>query len=769
MKFITLLPPPNITGSLHIGHYFNWLLQDFLIQYKKNKGFKTEWILGLDHAGIATQYVVEKKISEKGLTRIEVGKEKFNELILEWKKEAEKLIQEQVNNFKFDMNWNEKHFTMEEEHQNRVKDAFIKFYNDGLIKKNKRITNWDPKIQTAISDLEVIEKMEKSTLYLVEYKSADGGNPIWVATTRPETIFADVALCLNPEDERADTLKNKKFLVPIIGRVIPLVLDKLCEKNKGLGVLKVTPAHDNVDYEIAENHGLEAISIINKDGTLYNTIPELNGLSTQQARKKIIEIFKEKGIKCEEKEWEGIKKYTEKSGVPVETILTEQWFLDVKKMAQEALEKSKETKFYPEYLKNTFEYWLNNIKPWCISRQIWWGHQIPIWYTEKGEIICAKSQEEAKKKAGGQNINQETDVLDTWFSSALWANLIEEQIDVLVTGKDILFFWVARMVMFSLYLYKKQPFKTIYFNGIVRDRNNEKMSKTKGNVINPVEINKQYGDDALRFTLLRNTTGNRDIKLNEKEVELSRNFITKIRNANTFLTNYMSSNYNENVNLDNWIENEILNYKKEIDQKIEEYEFQKAAELFYELVWNSFCNWYIEGLKENPSSKAKDYFQHVLLIGQPFLPLTTKTFQFQPSIEKITKLEKKPTQFNKIIKVSKFLRKIKKTAQIKSFFTTFEPKLIEKYTNIKNNKTENAAAIKMDGIQIWLEKEVIKQAKNSLKKEITILEKEINYTIEKVNLGHNVPKTVKEEWNNRIKEKQNVLKELKEWQTQVDD
>lgn len=763
-KFITLLPPPNITGSLHIGHYFNWLLQDFLIQHKKKAGYNTEWIVGLDHAGIATQYIVEKQLAEKGQKRTELGREKFTETIWEWKKEAEQLIQTQVDNFKFDMEWEKRHFTMNEDHQERVKDAFIKFYKDGLITKKFKITNWDTKFQTAISDLEVIEKVEKSKIYLIEYKSTTNEKSLYVATTRPETIFADSALCLNPEDERCEKLKGKTFFIPLINKKIPVIFDMLCEKNKGLGVLKVTPAHDTLDYEIGKNHNLEIISIIDKEGKLYNTIPELDGLKVEDAKKKILEIFEKNGINFEEKQWEGIKKYTEKSNVPVETILTEQWFLDVSNISQEALKRSKEIKFYPKYLENTFKYWMNNIKPWCISRQIWWGHQIPIWYTEDKEIICAKNQKEAENQANGKKITQETDVLDTWFSSALWANITDEQIDVLITGKDILFFWVARMIMFSLYLYNKQPFKTLYFNGIVRDKNNEKMSKTKGNVINPIAINKKYGDDALRFTLLKNTAGNKDIKLNEKEVETSRNFITKINNANTFLNNFMSTNFNSNKNLDNWIEKQIIKAKEEIHESIENYEFQKGADIFYDLMWNNFCNWYIEGLKKNPSENAKQYFYEILSIGEPFLPQTIK--KLLPNTFISNNLSKKKEEFEKIIKITKFLRKLKRNSDIKTFHIDYEHKLIEIYTRLKNEKNTDFS-IKIEAETIYVEKEHISKLIDSIEKESIILEKEINETENKIKTAKNVPQNVLEEWIKRKTEKKYILNEIKEWRNQI--
>jgi len=750
--FSILLPPPNITGSLHIGHYFNWSLQDLLLKYKQQQGYKTKWYTGLDHAGISTQYVVEKQLQAEGETRINLGREKFLNKILEWQTKAENLIEEQVKNFDFNMNWETHRFTMDNEHQKLVTESFEKFYNDGLITKKLMLTNWDTKFNTAISDLEVIEKNEKSKIYHIEYKSSNSKEEsIIVATTRPETIFADVALCLNPNDPRANMLKNKTFLIPIINKKIPIIFDELCELNKGEGVLKVTPAHDQLDYEIGQKHNLALISIIDKEGKLYNTIDKLNGLKVEKARTKILEIFKEKKINFEEKQWIGIKKYTEKSNIPVETLLTEQWFLDVSSMAKEALNQCENITFYPNYLKTTFKHWMNNIKPWCISRQIWWGHQIPIWYKKDGSIICAKNKEEAIKKAKTQEITQEEDVLDTWFSSALWPNIATEPTDILITGKDILFFWVARMIMFNIYLKKELPFKAVYFNGIVRDKNNEKMSKTKGNVINPLEINEKYGQDILRFTLLKNSGSNKDIKLNEKELELSRNLITKIKNANKFLNEYMPKEENEHEHLNNWMEQKIYQYKEKITQNLNKYEIQKASEDFYNLFWNNFCSWYIEGLKQFPSQKAKLYFNEILRIGYPFLPKTIEKIININSIENI-KIEDKKNNFEKTINIINLLRSIQKTCKMTAFYINFDQKMIQNHTKLTLNSTIKTK-IQCENESIFIEEEYIKTFKEKIEKDIENTIKIIETLKLKIKNAKNVPNEIINEWRINIQKK----------------
>lgn len=764
--FSTLLPPPNITGSLHIGHYFNWTLQDFLIQYKKQKGYNINWHIGVDHAGIATQYIVERELQKQGLNRLDLGREKFHEKILEWNLYAQKLIEEQVHNFDFpEMHWEKHRFTMDQEYQKQVIKAFIQLHKDGLIHKKLRITNWDIKFQSAISDLEVIEKVEKSKIYIIEYKSATNDESLFVATTRPETIFADTALCLNINDKRRKKLEGKEFLIPLINRKIPVIFDELCLIEKGLGVLKVTPAHDALDYEIGEKHNLPIISIISKEGRLYNTIKELDGLLIEEAKKKILEIFDKNNINYEEKEWEGIKKYTEKSNIPVETILTEQWFLDVQEMAKTALKYSQNIEFYPEYLRHTFEYWMNNIKPWCISRQIWWGHQIPIWYTKDNQTICAETKEEAEKIAKTSEITQDTDVLDTWFSSALWPKLSNETTDILITGKDILFFWVARMIMFSLYFDKKIPFKAIYFNGIVRDANNSKMSKTKGNVINPLDINNQYGQDVLRLTLLRNTGNNKDIKLRTQDLELSRNFITKMNNSYTFITQFMGKDENSHQDLNNWIESTIKKYNYKIEEYIEQYEFQKATETFHDLFWNYFCNWYIEGLKKYPTNKALTYFNQIMYIGIPFLPKTTQkylTFDLE-TIKNNIKIDQNNVNsknFEKIIKLTKLLRSMKKIVNLNEIKIDFETLLITHLTKLKINNTLTFQII-YEGITIYLEQKYLLLFKDTLKKDIEKLEKEIDLIILKITKSNNVPENIIEEWENNLIMKKKELIQIK--------
>lgn len=768
-KFTILLPPPNITGSLHIGHFFNWSLQDLLIRHKYSKNYYVNWVVGIDHAGISAQYVVERELMKENKTKDDLGKEAFVQKIFEWKNTAENLIANQAEKFELMMDWSKKRFTMDDDYKKIVINSFKKLFDDGLIEKKLKATNWDVKFQTALSDLEIIDKKEKTKMYKIEYKCTDGINSIKIGTTRPETLFADAAIAVNPLDERYKHLHNKTFFVPIINKAVPLIIDSRVEMEKGTGCLKIDPAHAILDFEIGTDYNLEMIQIIDKKGNMINIGPEFDGLNRFEARKKTIEILKKENL-IEEEDWEGIVQYTEKSGELVETILTNQWFLDVSKMAAVALEKSEEMKFFPENLRNVFKQWLENIKPWCISRQIWWGHQIPIWYKNDGTFVCANSYEEAVLIANTNELIQESDVLDTWFSSALWpiATDSDNISDVLITGKDILFFWVARMVMFSLYFQNKLPFKSVYFNGIIRDANNSKMSKTKGNVIDPIELNEKYGKDALRFTLLKKSANNKDIQLNENEIIDARSFITKIKNATKFINEFMSQEFNENEELNNWIEEKILNAAIKIDEDIENFEFQAACEKIYELMWDDFCCWYIEGLKKHPSKKAKLFLCAILKIMHPIIPFITQEcyeslnkscnindFKFEFSIKK--------SKFEETIAACKFLRKLKKNSELTSFFANKDIQLISHYTKLEIDEASQNFRMNFNGIEIKIKKEFAESNYELIKKEY---EKELELVKnfeEKIKNANNVPEIIIKEWSDRLKNLNINIKILEQW------
>ncbi len=775
-QFSILLPPPNITGSLHIGHFLNWSIQDILIRNAYQEGLNPKWLCGLDHSGIATEFVVEKQLLKEGLNKFKLGKQKFLAKIETWKETAFELIENQSKNFF--MNWEEKRFTMDAEYQIKVRKAFVKLYKDGLITQQKNITNWDIKLQTALSDLEVIQKTEKKIFYYIKFKSANSDEYLTVATTRPETMLGDTALCAHP-DKKIE-IQSTEFIVPLINRKIPLVKDKLCSEEKGSGILKVTPSNSLTDYLIAKNHNLPIIEFIDKNGLLYNVPKEYEGLNCEEARKKIIAALKEQNLIEKEEEHEGFVPFGEKSDSKIETILTNQWFLNVNKMAQEALKVVEENQiqFYPENLKQTFKHWMENIKPWCISRQIWWGHQIPIWYTEDGLEICAESEEEALKEALklGKNskITQSTDVLDTWFSSALWPEIQKdlknnfkedfEPTDILVTGKDILFFWVARMIMFSLYFHKKIPFKKVYFNPIVRDSNKQKMSKTKGNGIDPNQLNEHFENDAIRFGLIKKCAS-KDITFQEQDIKDGQFLSTKFKNAAIFINDYMKKEYNKNQDLDNWMIIKIKESEAKIKNLLEEFSFPEICQEIMELFWNNFCSWYLEGLKLYPSEKAFEIFFQILKICHPYMPFITEEcynifnqensildFSVKLKLESINNLN-----FENIIKAVKFLRKIKKASDLTSFYSDSEINLIKHYTKLEISK-ENDLKIKIHDITLYINKEKANNAKNIINKEIYKKNEEINKTRKLLN-QNNIPENIKNTWHNELN---NLIQEYEE-------
>ncbi len=807
-KYTILLPPPNITGSLHIGHFLNWSIQDMLMRKAYIDGFDPNWIAGIDHAGIATQFVVERELAKEGISRHEIGRTEFTKKIWEWKNKAENLISEQALSFGFFFDWENKRFTMDEEYQKHVIKAFIKLFNEGLIKKSERITNWDVNFQTALSDLEVIEKTEKRSMYIITYYASDyaqTGHKLEIGTTRPETMFADAAVCVHPDDKRFKHLHGKTFVIPLINKEIPLILDTACSMEKGTGALKITPAHDAADNATGMRHKLEFVQIIDKNGCMFGDstyLPEKYvGKTTTKAREMVIADLAESGHLVETRDWEGIVYYPEKtpaneSPKPIETIMTQQWFLDVSKMAKQALEQSSEVEFIPDNIKNTFEHWMNNIQPWCISRQIWWGHRLPIWYTKDGQTICAHDEEEAIALAGTNELTQETDVLDTWFSSALWPIATQEsskqetaiqseatkhfsKTDMLVTGKDILFFWVARMIMFTLYFKNQMPFKRVYFNAIVRDKQRQKMSKTKGNVLNPLDIKEEYGNDALRFALLKKASWGKDIIIETKDIEDGRAFSTKIRNATKFVTTFMSKEYKASTMLDSWMESKISDAKQKIAKSIDECAFHEACKKLYDLFWNNFCAWYIEGCKLAPSPRAIEFLCSILKIAHPIIPWTSEEcFQdIQKSNTQKSNCENsimnyehaayqihETNNFDQIIEITRLLRKLAFVGECKEFNIEIKKEateFIKFYSKLALNENLDFS-FNIYGTKIFINKECAKIAKNSIEKELKESENEYTTLCKRIQKANNVPDEVLNEWKERQQNLQKQTKTLKE-------
>lgn len=658
--FTVMMPPPNVTGSLHMGHALNNTLHDVLVRWNRMRGKDTLWQPGLDHAGIATQMVVERNLAEEGINRKDLTRKQFVEKVWEWKDHSGGTIVGQQKRLGCTPDWERERFTMDEGLSKAVIKVFVQLHKEGLIYRDKRLVNWDPKFQTAISDLEVEYKDIKGKMYHVSYPLEDGSGTISIATTRPETILADGAIAVHPDDEKYKDLVGKFAVVPICNRIIPIIADEYVDQEFGSGAVKITAAHDYNDFEVAKRHPEKEIQLINlmtPDGKMNENCPdEYVGLDRFEARKKIIKDLDELDF------LEKIEKHThqvpygDRSGVVIEPYLTDQWYVDAHTMAQPALEavRSGKTEFVPKNWENTYFNWLENIQPWCISRQLWWGHQIPAWFDEEGTVYVAHSEEEAQEQAGKDKIlTRDPDVLDTWFSSALWpfstlgwpdkTPELDKYYpgDTLITGFDIIFFWVARMMMMGIHFMGDVPFKKVYIHALVRDSKGQKMSKSKGNVIDPLELVDTYGADALRFTLTAMAAQGRDVRLSDERVAGYRNFTTKIWNAarycemNDCLPKPDFKTESVTHSLNKWIIGEVINCQKDIDKSLESYRFNDAANAAYHFVRGTFCDWYLEFTK--PIINGEDgviksevqattgwILEQVLRLLNPFIPYITE-------------------------------------------------------------------------------------------------------------------------------------------------
>ena len=675
--FSIVIPPPNVTGSLHMGHALNNSIQDLLVRHNRNKGLETLWQPGTDHAGIATQLVVEKQLNEKGISRKDLGREKFLKEVWKWKEKSGGIITDQLKKLGSSCDWSRDRFTMDDGLSKAVLKVFVDLYKKKLIYKDLKLTNWDTKLQTAISDLEVIPKDTRGKLYYIKYKLADSNQNIIIATTRPETMFGDTAIAVHPKDERYKDLVSKEVIIPISNRKIKIITDDYADPDQGSGAVKITPAHDFNDYLVGKRNKLDLINILNKDGTLNGNVPNsyLN-IDRLDARKKLISELDQKNYLDKIEDINHTVPYGDRSNSIIEPLLTEQWFVDTKKLSKEAIKqvKKKKTNFFPDNWKKTYFQWMKNIEPWCISRQLWWGHQIPAWYTEDGNIIVAENIKEAKKIAKKKFkkeviLKQDPDVLDTWFSSALWPfatlgwpNHKSYELkrfyktSVLVTGFDIIFFWVARMMMMGLYFMKKVPFENVYVHALVRDEKGQKMSKSKGNVIDPLTIINEFGADALRFTLISMSSPGRDVKLSLDRVKGYRNFITKIWNTFSYceINNVFNSSKIDltkvKIPANQWIIATLNLYKQKITKNINDYRFDEAAKNIYLYIWNYFCDWYIEFSKPLLNSRnnqtikeTKNILLYVqrenLSILHAFIPFVTEELWTLTNFRKMEKTE----------------------------------------------------------------------------------------------------------------------------------
>jgi valyl-tRNA synthetase len=703
VPFTIVIPPPNVTGSLHMGHALNNTLQDILCRFERMRGRDVLWQPGTDHAGIATQMVVERQLMERQQpSRREIGREKFLERVWQWKAESGDTIINQLKRLGASCDWSRERFTMDEGLSKAVVKVFVELHRDGLIYKDKRLVNWDTKLLTAISDLEVQQTEVKGSLWYLRYpiegkifSPEDPSSFIVVATTRPETMLGDTGVAVHPDDERYQKLVGKHIVLPLVGRKVQIVADDYSDPEKGSGAVKVTPAHDFNDFEVGNRHGLRRISVLDKEGCLdlldnedyLRDLPEgaahfaeeLHKVDRFAARKRIVERLDSFGFVERIEPHTNMVPHGDRSGTVIEPYLTDQWYVDAKTLAKPAMAavRSGETTFVPKNWEKTYFEWMENIQPWCISRQLWWGHQIPAWYGPDGKVFVAETEEEAVSHALGYYVEQEVitveqgremaldrnkrdgfitrdeDVLDTWFSSALWPfstlgwpeDAPEVQryypTNVLVTGFDIIFFWVARMMMMGLHFMKEVPFSTIYIHALVRDEKGAKMSKSKGNVIDPLNLIDEYGADALRFTLAAMAAQGRDIKLATSRVEGYRNFATKLWNASRFAEmnhcavpeGFEPAKVKETLN--RWIAHESAHTTREVTEAIEAYRFNDAAGSIYRFVWNVYCDWYVELAKPvllGPDSPAKAETRamvawardEILKLLHPFMPFITE-------------------------------------------------------------------------------------------------------------------------------------------------
>ncbi|MEW5909734.1 MAG: valine--tRNA ligase [Thermodesulfobacteriota bacterium] len=625
-SFSIVIPPPNVTGVLHMGHALNNTLQDILCRYRRLRGDDVLWMPGTDHAGIATQNVVEKKLAEQGLTRHQVGRERFITAVWEWREKYGSAIINQLKRLGASCDWKRERFTMDEGLSRAVRKVFVELYREGLIYRGNYIINWCPRCRTALADLEVEHEAHDGHLYFIRYPGEGGQEGLVIATTRPETLLGDTAVAVHPDDDRYRYLPYDKVLLPLMNRVIPVIFDDYVDRSFGTGALKITPAHDPNDFEIGIRHGLTGIKVIGEDGIMTREAGEFAGMDRFSCREVVVKRLESQMLLVRVEPYKHSIGHCYRCRTLIEPNLSRQWFVRAKPLAQQAMEAvtTGKTRIVPDVWTKTYFEWMENIKDWCISRQIWWGHQIPAWTCGIcNEMIVALEPPAECPSCGGKDLIQETDVLDTWFSSALWPfstmGWPEESLllkkfyptSVLVTGFDILFFWVARMMMMGLHFMKEVPFDNVYVHALVRDEEGKKMSKSSGNVIDPIDIIEKYGTDAFRFTLAAFAAQGRDIKMSEKRVEGYRHFMNKLWNAARFSLMHINEELDppepEGLSLpDRWILSRTVQVSKGFADALDAFRFNDAAGILYQFAWHEFCDWYLEIIKPVIYSQAEE-------------------------------------------------------------------------------------------------------------------------------------------------------------------
>jgi len=653
--YCIVIPPPNVTGTLHMGHALNNTLQDILCRYRRMKGFKVLWQPGTDHAGIATQNVVEKSLAVEGTNRHEIGRERFIELVWQWRQKYGGLIINQLKRLGCSCDWSRERFTMDEGLSRAVREVFVRLYEEGLIYRGDYIINWCPRCHTALADLEVEHEDKDSFLYWVRYPFAKIDGYLVVATTRPETMLGDTAVAVNPDDNRYASLVGASVILPILNKSIPVIGDSYVDPSFGTGALKITPAHDPNDFEIGNRHNLERVKVIDDDGKMNSLAGAYAGMDRFDCRKKILADLESQGLLEKIDPYRHAVGHCYRCKTMIEPLLSKQWFVRAKPLADAAslAVRQSRTRIYPATWEGVYFDWMSNIRDWCVSRQIWWGHRIPAWYCKScGEVNVAIAPPSICKDCGGKDLIQESDVLDTWFSSALWpfstlgwpdrTKELETfyPTSVLVTGFDILFFWVARMMMMGIHFMGEVPFRDVYIHALVRDAEGKKMSKSKGNVIDPLDVMGKYGTDAFRFTLAALAAQGRDVKLSEDRIEGYRHFVNKLWNAARLVTGNLEEGEDEAGRRcyplpDRWILTRLAHVSREMEKALDEYRFNDAANICYHFVWHEFCDWYLEMAKkglygEDQLMRAgtretlKAVLSAVLRLAHPFMPFVTE-------------------------------------------------------------------------------------------------------------------------------------------------